>query len=193
LIILKKVTEGSTSSHDELISIKRTESVATRLTHSVKPVRQMAKFKIPHNAVIFVGDGRKALFLCNEGNEGALNLRKNKVFEDTNPPTHEQGADRPGRVSKAYGSGRRSAVEATDWHDIEAHRFVGRIASAMEELVRLDHVPAFVIVAPPKALADLRSAIRPDVKALIVAEVNKDLTKHPIGEIEKNLAELAEG
>ena len=154
---------------------------------------KMTTLKIPHNALVFVGDGRKALFLRNEGDERALNLRKTKLFEDTNPPTHEQGTDRPGRVSEAHDSGQRSAVEAADWHHIEEQRFVGRVAAAMEQLIRVDHVPAFVILAPPGTLADLRSAIHPDVKALIIAEVNKDLTKHPIGDIEKHLAEIAGG
>jgi protein required for attachment to host cells len=42
-------------------------------------------------------------------------------------------------------------------------------------------------VAPPRTLAELRLAFHPDVKACIVAEVNKDLTKHPVDEIEKHL------
>lgn len=153
------------------------------------PVHQMTKLKIPHNAIVFVGDGRKALFLRNEGDDRFLNLRKQQVFEDSNPPTHDQGTDRPGRISKAYDSGQRSAVEPVDWHHIEEHRFVGKVASAMELLARAKQVPAFVVVAPPKALADLRSAIHPDVKALIIAEINKDLTRHPIGDIEKHLTE----
>ena len=57
--------------------------------------------KIPHNALVFVGDGRKALFLRNDGDAKFPNLKTEKVFEDENPPTHEQGSDRPGRVSKA--------------------------------------------------------------------------------------------
>lgn len=151
----------------------------------------MSKQKIPHNAIVFVGDGRKALFLRNEGDARVLNLRKQQVFEDANPPNHEQGTDRPGRISKVYHSGQRSAVEPVDWHHIEEQRFAGKVASAMEELVRADRVPAFVVVAPPRTLADLRNAFHPDVKALVVAEINKDLTKHPIDDIERHLAELA--
>jgi protein required for attachment to host cells len=33
----------------------------------------------------------------------------------------------------------------------------------------------------------LRHAFHADVKSRIVAEIDKDLTKHPIGEIEKHL------
>jgi protein required for attachment to host cells len=57
----------------------------------------MAKVNIPHNAYVFVGDGRKALVLRNEGDEKFLDLKTERVFNDTNPPTHEQGTDRPGR------------------------------------------------------------------------------------------------
>jgi protein required for attachment to host cells len=144
--------------------------------------------EIPHNALVFVGDGRKALFLRNDGDAKFPNLKTEKVFEAENPPTHEQGSDRPGRVSEAAVAGRRSAVEPTDWHDIEEHRFARTVAVALEQMVRTSKVEAVIVVAPPKTLAELRSAFHSDVKACIVAEINKDLTKHPIGEIEKHLA-----
>jgi protein required for attachment to host cells len=54
----------------------------------------MSKLRIPHDAFVFVGDGRKALFLRNEGDEKFLNLKTERVFQDENPPTHEQGSDR---------------------------------------------------------------------------------------------------
>ena len=57
----------------------------------------------------------------------------------------------------------------------------------MEEIVRTRKVPALVVVAPPRTLADLRSVFHADVRARIIAEINKDLTKHPIGDIEKHL------
>jgi protein required for attachment to host cells len=147
--------------------------------------------KIPHDAFVFVGDGRKALFLRNEGDEKHLNLKTEKVFEDDNPSTHEQGSERPGRVSKAQNSGQRSAVQPVDWHDIEEHRFARQVAAKMEQVVRQRKAPALVIVAPPKTLADLRAAIHSDVQALVIAEINKDLTKHPVGEIEKHLSGMS--
>ena len=91
----------------------------------------MTGLKIPHNAFVFVGDGRKALFLRNEGDEKFPNLKTESVFQDDNPPTHEQGSERPGRLSKALDSGQRSAVEPVDWHHIEEHRFTRKVAAAM--------------------------------------------------------------
>jgi protein required for attachment to host cells len=151
----------------------------------------MSKLKIPHNAFVFVGDGRKAMFLRNEGDEKFPNLKTESVFEDQNPLTHEQGSERPGRVSKAFDSGQRSAVEPVDWHHIEEHRFAKKVAAALEQVVRARKVPAVVVVAPPKTLADLRNAFHDDVKSCIIAEIHKDLTKHPVGEIEKHLTGAA--
>jgi protein required for attachment to host cells len=143
--------------------------------------------KLPHDALVFVGDGRKALFLRNAGDEKYPDLRIERVFAEENPPTREQRTDRPGRGVESGGTHRRSSVEQTDWHHLEEHHFVSRVAAALEEVVRKRNVPAIIIAPPPKALADLRRAFHADVKAKIVAEVDKDLTKHPVDEIERHL------
>jgi protein required for attachment to host cells len=143
--------------------------------------------KIPHDALVFVGDGRRALFLRNHGDAKFPNLKAEKVFMEENPPSREQGTERPGRISKGPRTGGRSAVEPTDWHELEAHHFVRMVAAAMEDLIRASKVKELIVVAPPRTLAELRLAFHPDVKSCIVAELNKDLTKHPIFEIEKHL------
>ena len=147
----------------------------------------MSKLNIPHDALVFVGDGRKALFLRNAGDEKFINLKTEQVFVDDNPPTHEQGSDRPGRGFKRAHTNQRSGMDETDWHDLEEHRFAHRVAAAMERMVRERRANALVVAAPPHTLADLRRSFHPDVKSRIIAEIDKDLTKHPIGEIEKHL------
>jgi protein required for attachment to host cells len=148
----------------------------------------MTKLVLPHDAYVFVGDGRKALFLRNAGDEKFPNLVAERVFLDENPATHEQGTDRPGRGFESAHTGRHSTMEATDWHDLEEHRFVQRVCAALETVVRDRAAPALVVVAPPRALADLRRALHADVKAKLIAEIAKDLTKHPVWEIERHLA-----
>ena len=147
----------------------------------------MNKLAIPHDAMVFVGDGRKALFLRNDGDEKFPNLKTEQVFAEENPPTHEQGTDRPGVAFAHAGSHRRASVGDTDWHHLEEHRFVERVAAALEDVVRNRGVRALVIAAPPRTLADLRRAFHADVKKRIVAEVGKDLTNHPVREIETHL------
>ena len=53
--------------------------------------------KLAHGAWVFVGDGQKALFLINEGDEKFPNLRRLAVEEHKDPPSREQGSDAPGR------------------------------------------------------------------------------------------------
>ena len=57
---------------------------------------------------VFVGDGQKALFLRNAGDATLLNLTTEHVFTDENPPTHEQGTDRPGRTFQSAAKNKRS-------------------------------------------------------------------------------------
>jgi len=147
----------------------------------------MDRIHIPHDAWVLVGDGRKALFLRNDGDEKFPNLMTEQVFEHDNPPTHEQGTDRPGRGFKRAHTNRRSSMETTDWHQIEADRFTRQVAAALEKLVRERKVGAIVLAAPPHTLAELRHALNDDVKRRVVAEVDKDLTKHPVWEIEKHI------
>jgi protein required for attachment to host cells len=149
----------------------------------------MNKISIPHDAYVFVGDGRKALFLRNEGDEKFPHLKTERVFvDDPNPSSHEQGSDRPGRVFGRAGSHRIGAVEQIDWHEIEEHRFAREVAAALEKVVRERKIKALVIAAPPRTLAELRQAFHNDVKSRIIAEIDKDFTKHPVFEIEKHLA-----
>jgi protein required for attachment to host cells len=152
------------------------------------------RINIPHDAIVFVGDGRKALFLRNAGDEKFPNLVTERVFTDDNPLTRDQGSERPGRLSAGPAvPDRRSAIEPTDWHEIEEQRFARKIADAFEKLVRERKVKAAIIAAPPRTLADLRHALHADVKARVVAEVDKDFTHHPVDEIEKHLAGVSWG
>jgi protein required for attachment to host cells len=78
-------------------------------------------------------------------------------------------------------------VTQTDWHDLEEHKFARDVAAALEKIVRECKAETLIVIAPPRALADLRKAFHDDVKKKIVAEIDKDLTKLPLYEIEKHL------
>ncbi len=154
------------------------------MTHASLPL------KIPHNAYVFVGDGRKALFLRNDGDAMFPNLKTEQVMTHDNPATRDQGTDKPGRSFASVG-GRRSSMEQADWHEIEEQKFARDVAEALGKLVREQDVPALVVAAPPKTLAELRRAFHPEVTKLIIAEIDKDLTHQPVYDIEKRLTAAA--
>lgn len=143
--------------------------------------------QIPHDALVLIGDGARALFFRNRGAPGHLRLAVEQVLENDNPATRDQGADQPGRTFASVGS-RRSAMEQTDWHQLAEDRFADDIATALYKQAHAGRFEKLVIVAPPKILGALRKAAHKEVADKIVAELPKDLTSHPIEEIEKLLA-----
>lgn len=148
----------------------------------------MTKIALPHDALILIGDGRKALLLRNQGDEKFANLVTERVLENLESPENAENGDRPGRVFPAAHASARSAVEGHDPHEAEAHRFAARAAHELEQVFRARATKAVVIAAPAKTLADLRHVLHGDVKSRILAEIDKDLTKMPVWEIEKHLA-----
>lgn len=143
--------------------------------------------RIPNEALVLVGDGRRALFLRNHGTPAELNLVVERTLEQENPPTREQGTDKPGRMPGSDGVS-RGAVEQTDWHQQAETKFAKEIA---DELYRMGHSQEFqalLIVAPPKMLGDLRAKLHPEVVERLVGEVSKDLTGTPTQEIARLLS-----
>lgn len=146
----------------------------------------MTSVSIRHNAWVMVGDGEKALFFRNEGDETYPNLQIIEVLEQDNPRTSEQGADRPGRTHSSMGT-RRSAMQETNWHKLEKHRFARQIAEALYTAAHRGDYAQLVIAAPPMIMGDLRKAMHKEVSDKVVAEISKDLTNMPPLEIERNI------
>jgi protein required for attachment to host cells len=135
---------------------------------------------------VLIADGEKALFLRNEGDAEYPNLHFFREIQEDNPPTREQGTDRPGRLSDGPGV-HRSAVEDADWHRIAKERFADEIAERLYRMVHRGDFEHIVLVAPPPVLGEMRKKLHKEVKACVTGEVAKTLTGHPVPEIEKVL------
>ena len=142
---------------------------------------------IPHDALILLADGKKFLLLRNAGNFREPVLIFDGSGEKENPSTQVQGTDQPGRLA-GYGSA-RSAMEQTDFHQIEEDRFAGEVAELLERLAGAGDFEKLIVVAPSRTLAELRKRFGPAVSSRIIAEIDKDLTKHPVAEIAAILSE----
>jgi protein required for attachment to host cells len=139
---------------------------------------------LDNGAWVLVADGAKALTLVNEGDADIINLRRVAVENEPHERTSAIGTDRPGRTHQSADA-RRSGMEQTDWHDKAEHEFVRGVAEWLDVAAQHGRYAKLLVVAAPRALADLRAAFTPRVQALIVGELAKDLTGHPIPEIEK--------
>lgn len=146
----------------------------------------MTKLKIGQGDWVVVCDGRKALILKNAGDEMFPNLQTKEVYEQKNPDTHEQGTDAPGRSINSVGRA-RSAMEQTDWHEEQEKAFLIDIAGRLDAALSAAETRSIVIVAPPRALGILRQAYSPQLKQAVSEEIDKDLVKMPVHEIERHL------
>lgn len=146
----------------------------------------MADVKLKHGIWVIVADGEKALFLKNEGDATYPNLSVVRQMHEENPPTREQGTDRPGR----YNDGptvHRSAVDEVDWHRVAKERFADEIAERLYKMAHRGDFKELVLVAPPLVLGEMRKKLHKEVDDKVVGEIPKTLTGHPVVEIEKIL------
>ena len=147
----------------------------------------MAQVKIPEQAWVVVSDAVKALVLRNDGEGGKLALTRLETAFQPVPLSHELGTEGPGRVFKSGGGG-RSAVDITDLHLEEETVFLIHLAEQLDKAVQEHKVKAIVLVAPPRALGILRQHLAEPTRKLISAELNKDLARLTLPEIESHLA-----
>lgn len=146
----------------------------------------MTGIAVHNGAWVLIGDGRHALFFYNHGDATLLDLRVLETRIDDNPATHEQGSDAPGRSFASKG-GVRSAVENTDWHEIEEERFARAMADRINKAAESGEMSEIVIVAPPRTLGEIRKDLSTKARTKVAGELDKDLTRHPLPEIEKAL------
>jgi protein required for attachment to host cells len=158
---------------------------AIRLPGSSKKGRTKMT-KLAHDIWVLVADGEKALFLRNEGDAQYPNLQVMRELHEENPPTREQGSDRPGRFHDGR-SPHRSATEETDWHRVAKERFAVEIAEKLYKFAHRGDFQKLVIVAPPLVLGEMRPKLHKEVTDRIEAEISKTLTGHPVDQIEKIL------
>ena len=146
----------------------------------------MSGLLIRHGEWVVVCDGAKALVLENLGNIQSPSLKMIEALEQKDLATHELGTDRPGRSHSSVGPG-RSAVEQTDWHVQAEQAFLTQLAQYLDAAVARGKAKSLIVVASPRALGMLRPAYSHALKGAVRAEVDKDLVKQPVAEIEKRL------
>lgn len=140
-----------------------------------------------HGTWVVVADGRKVLFLHNQGDDEIMDLRVRGQRAQDNPATSEQGADRPGRAHDSTSPG-RSAMGQTDWHQIAEDRFAAEVAGEINQAALANEFKYLVVVAPPRVLAELRTHLHKQAQQRLIAEIDKDLTNHPVEDMQKILA-----
>jgi protein required for attachment to host cells len=148
--------------------------------------------KVPHDAMVVVADGRKLLMLRNEGDTEHLNLQVVRKELHPNPKDSDQKTDSSGAASSIRsGSGQFASAGGTmgetDFHQLEENRFAAEVAGMLKEEALRNNFESLIIIAPPKTLGELRKHYHVSVSDRLKGELAKDLTDHPVPEIETAL------
>ena len=131
---------------------------------------------------VVVCDAGKYVVYENQGDTDRLDLRVISFDEHVNPPTHDQGSDRPGRF--AGPDGQRAAVGDTDWHEQEESRFISMLAVQMDGWATAEPSRRFVLIADPKSMGALRQSLNEHTLSRIDHAVTGDHAHRPVEAIE---------
>ena len=118
---------------------------------------------IATDTLVLVTDGRKMLFLRNEGDTEHMNLQVETKRRRDDSPERDLGTDEPGSVFQS-GSPGRSSYEETDFHQLEEDRWVHEAADLVNSRALKNDFDELVIIAPPKALGELRPKLHKETE-----------------------------
>lgn len=147
--------------------------------------------KLSANMWIAVLDGSKAIVMVNDGTALEPRLSVLHTLAQDNPPTHEQGRDRPGRLSDMSGQ-HKSSMEAPDLHQRAENAFIAELMKVLEHHAEKGAFEKIVLAAPPVALGMLRREVGHALKPRIVKEIAADYVKMPTQDIARAVRKALE-
>ncbi len=130
---------------------------------------------------VLVADGARARVYQNLGPGTGLSETRFPEMVGMHEPTRTINADREGR------NGMGAMVHSADPHRDQKRAFARDVADFLEMQARLNAYDRLVLVAPAKALGDLRGALNGETSARVVGELAKDLTHTGVRELPRHL------
>lgn len=139
---------------------------------------------------VLIADGSRARLFANGGVGKGLEPALDQEFIGTNISSGDIASDRPGRTFDSGGEGRHAMEPPTDPKRHAKYAFAHEIAGILESARKSHRFERLVVVAPPKALGDLRSEFSVELQRMVTAEMNKDLTQVPTRELPDHLGKV---
>ena len=125
---------------------------------------------IPHNAMIVVADGGKAILFRNDDSSGGLSLKEVQRLSPKHLQDEGPSGSRPGEQTPSQ------TDEAT---------FAKQIAQAVNHMKLDGDFDKLVLIADSQTLGQFREVMHKTVEASLVLTLAKDLTNHSANEITK--------
>jgi protein required for attachment to host cells len=141
--------------------------------------------QIPHDTTLLVTDGQKLRLFRNTGTEAHLVLTE---LPQADVHGDEAGAARHRHTGQDNKDQRRLQDRRRDKDNQEAS-FEAAVAKWLDHEVAVGRIGPVFIIAPPRALGELRLHFGPAVKARLVGELAKEHTHDALHFLEQALRE----
>jgi protein required for attachment to host cells len=127
---------------------------------------------------IAIADGEHARFVQPDANNV---LRTIHAFDSATAHLRSRdiGSDRPGRTIESATSARHAVGQRHDLHAMEKEKFTRLVAEQLNVAAAGGDFDELLLVAPPRALHELREALDAATKARLVGTLERDLVKTP--------------
>ena len=140
---------------------------------------------IPHDTLVLVADGRKALFLRNRGDEQQIDLRTASHRERADRKDRDIKTDAAGRSGRSAGAGAyQDTMGEPDFHQQEEDRFARDLSDKVNAMALAGEFDDLVVVAPARTMGELRPLWHKEVQSRLAGEHVKEMTDRPIADIE---------
>ncbi len=137
---------------------------------------------------ILVADGAQARLYANDGPGRGIHPATEWDFSlDLPEKVGDMLSDQEGRSANPGGRRAHPLGPRTDPRRHLETEFLRTLASFLEEGAVARTYDRLVLVAPPKALGDLRAKMAPHAAALVTREMDKDLVHLSQNDLEKHL------
>ncbi len=133
----------------------------------------------PVRTWIVIADGARARIVKNAGPGRGVETDPELVFRSEHRKLQEIMADRPGRAFDSVGKGRHAMACGADGVREDERHFLQSLAERLEKEALADAYDRLILVAPPRALGDLRPFLSKPVKNRVHEEIAKNLTQLP--------------
>ncbi|WP_038036957.1 host attachment protein [Thermopetrobacter sp. TC1] len=139
---------------------------------------------------VVVADGARArFFLANQGGR-ILGPALDQVLVADRRPSRELVTDKPGRTKDRAAYGRHAMEPPTDPHEQEQIALAREVAHLLDDERAKGHFDEVVIVAAPRMLGHIRTAMSDALRKMIRREIAKDFSKLEERELKERLEPL---
>ena len=134
----------------------------------------------PKTTWVLLANAGQARICVNEGRNDGISEIEGMTFENELLPARDIMADKPGRAYDSVGGGRHAMEYASDPAEHAEQKFANQLGAILDKARTDKQFDRLSIAAGPSMLANLRSALTPQTRSCIHAEIDKDYTKTPV-------------